>query len=167
MKLCDGSLAGLIEEVNHQPVLPRFDIASQVASGLREMHKYGIIHCDIKKQNIFYDVLPGNKLHVYITDFGVSQILIGAEKVNSRVNVRIKALSIPYASPQVLTSWFTTSREEAKLLTPVQLESSAQAHSGLEAHPSRDVYALAILMYECCTALAHGTTSRSSKFINK
>lgn len=72
MKLYASSLYELILNVNEWPILPIADITQQIASGLAEMHSSGIIHCDIKKNNILYNVDERGMLHTYITDFGVS-----------------------------------------------------------------------------------------------
>lgn len=45
------------------------------------MARYGIVHCDIEKNNILYDVDERGDINTYITDFGVAQMLLGAEKV--------------------------------------------------------------------------------------
>lgn len=43
----------------------------QLVSGLRYMHKRNVVHHDIKPDNI----LLGYEHHVYLTDFGVSEIM--------------------------------------------------------------------------------------------
>lgn len=150
MKLYDGSLSSLIDDLILWPVLPFVNISQQVASALAELSRYGIVHCDLKKNNVLYDFNTEGNIRVYITDFGVSQVLLGTEKVQTRVNVRIKALSVAYASPQVLVAWLTL-REDAKIETEVNLATarSKTSPTGTEALPSRDVYALGILMHEC------------------
>lgn len=91
-------MSGLIDDVVSWPQLPYVSMAHQVALGLQEMHKYGIVHCDIKKNNVLYEIVDG-QIRTKITDFGVAQVMIDAEKVERRINVNVKAMSAPYASP--------------------------------------------------------------------
>lgn len=72
MQLHQGSLGGLIYDFVAYPLLPFADIARQVSSALHEMHKYGIVHCDLKKNNVLYEVDENGAIMVYVTDFGVA-----------------------------------------------------------------------------------------------
>lgn len=121
------------------------------------------MHCDLKKNNVLCDAdQQTGAVRTYITDFGVSQMMLGAEKVQSRVNVRLKALSVCYASPEVLTA-FISSDVDGKTSTVIDLttaRSKASALGVVEAHGSRDVYALGILMWECLHRV-NAWTSRS------
>lgn len=56
MQLYHGSLSGLIEDVAAHQLLPYASITRQVASALQEMHRYGIVHCDLKRNNVLYEV---------------------------------------------------------------------------------------------------------------
>lgn len=96
-------------------------IAAQVSSALQEMHRYGIVHCDIKCHNILYEFT--SQLQVCITDFGVSQVKLGAEKVSMRRNVRLPALSVSFAAPEVLAG-IDELRNAPKVVTEVNLDES-------------------------------------------
>lgn len=56
--------------------------------------------------NNAFDVDATGAVHVYITDFGVSQIMPGAGEIQFRVNDRVKTMSVSYASCEVLVAWF-------------------------------------------------------------
>lgn len=73
MQLYQGSLSELIEDVKTYPLLPYANIVRQVSSALQDMHRYGIVHCDLKKNNVLYEVVDG-EIKTYITDFGVAQV---------------------------------------------------------------------------------------------
>lgn len=148
MSVYQGSLNGLIEETKQHPLLKYASIAQQVSSGLAEMHKIGIVHCDIKKNNVLYKFDKDEKIRTFITDFGVAQVLLAAEKVHKRVNVNIKALSVAYADPQSLQMWKSALREDAKIEHEVNLNIKESAVTERQALPSRDLYALGILMWE-------------------
>lgn len=152
MRIYRGSLAGLLGDKSVL-VLPFSDIARQIANGLFEMHKYGITHCDIKKNNILYDVTADCRIQVFITDFGVSQVKLANEKVHKRTNVKLQALSIAYGAPEVLEQILVDNRvsSEPRIAVEVDLSMSRTKESNVamnESDHSRDLYALGILMWE-------------------
>lgn len=123
----------------------------QVASGLREMHRYGITHCDIKKQNVLYETVASGKINVFITDFGVSQVKLATEKVQMRTNVKLQALSLIYAAPEVLSQLLIGNalRDDPRLEIKVDLSVDRSKRAAIkEIESSRDIYALGILMWE-------------------
>jgi len=63
-----GTLAERISDKRRLTILETLEIASQIASGLAELHKRNIIHRDLKPLNILLDS-TGN---VRLVDFGVS-----------------------------------------------------------------------------------------------
>ena len=71
------------------------NIAFQILSGLNSLHKNGIIHCDIKPENILYE--PQEKI-VQIIDFGLSY------NFDFDANKDFKACggTYPYIPPDVL-----------------------------------------------------------------
>lgn len=48
----DGDLAGLIGDHGYQ--LSCISFASQITHALRECHKYGVVHCDLKPENLLW-----------------------------------------------------------------------------------------------------------------
>jgi serine/threonine protein kinase len=76
-------------------------IAYQIADGLRYLHSFGIIHRDIKPQNImiaskntFFD--SSSKIEIKITDFGLSKFLGFREKAFDGVG------TLAYIAPEIL-----------------------------------------------------------------
>ncbi len=47
-------------------------IAYEIALGIKELHGVGVVHKDIKPDNIIVNILPGNKANVRIIDYGLS-----------------------------------------------------------------------------------------------
>ncbi len=70
MEYVDGQdLKTLIRRKGRLDVKEAVDIAYQIASGVGYAHKAGIIHCDIKPQN----VLVTNDRRAKVTDFGIAR----------------------------------------------------------------------------------------------
>ncbi len=73
MELCDGSLKTFMNQ-NKGKQIPEKDIVdifSQICSALTYIHKRGVVHRDIKPDNILFKEEAG-KIIWKITDFGTS-----------------------------------------------------------------------------------------------
>ena len=99
------------------------EIVRQVAEALDYIHNKGIVHCDIKTENILLTELPGaskrSKLQVKLLDFGLARSMSGGH------NTASIAGTPHYVAPERLR--------------------------GEQASPSNDIYALGILFYELLT----------------
>ena len=74
MEYVDGrDLKTLIRQKGRLSVDETLDITAQVCAGVGHAHKAGIIHCDVKPQN----VLVTNDGRVKVTDFGIARALSG------------------------------------------------------------------------------------------
>lgn len=51
------------------------DVAAQVAAGLAAMHAAGVIHCDVKHDNVLVRFDDAGAPHVKVIDFGVSRAI--------------------------------------------------------------------------------------------
>ena len=70
MEYVDGvSLKGFIQKRVRLPEEEAIDIAMQISRGLSEAHELGVVHRDLKPQNIMIDA----KGHVKIMDFGIAR----------------------------------------------------------------------------------------------
>jgi serine/threonine protein kinase len=98
----------------------------QVCSGLAHAHKCGVIHRDIKPQNL---LLTGDKLTVKIADFGVAR-LEANEGAITRVGTSI------YSAP-----------EHNPLMQTSQLDRDSFLHGRPQLTPSADIYSLAKTVY--------------------
>ena len=74
-ELVEGqSLESLLESLGHLPPLRALELARQVAVGLAEAHREGVVHRDIKPDNIIVQQLSGGDDFVKIIDFGISYL---------------------------------------------------------------------------------------------
>lgn len=55
-------------------------IVAQVAEGLDAAHRCGLVHRDIKPQNVLV-AEPGGSEHVYLSDFGLARLVDGGEQL--------------------------------------------------------------------------------------
>ncbi len=76
-----------------EPVTAR--IISQVASGIKYLQGFGIIHRDIKPDNIMV-ANAGEKINVKIADFGLSKILAPGEKTTEGYG------TLTYVAPEIV-----------------------------------------------------------------
>ncbi len=69
------SMARILKTAGRFSVINALSIARQIAQGLYEAHEQGIVHCDIKPENIMVEKLPIRGHFAHILDFGVAEIL--------------------------------------------------------------------------------------------
>ena len=76
--------------------------AQDVCMGLSIIHTKGLVHCDIKPQNILVEVRQRDRLNCVITDFGISTIVDRTSLLVAEFKVvNIRANSAAYAAPEV------------------------------------------------------------------
>ncbi|KIO20541.1 hypothetical protein M407DRAFT_81433, partial [Tulasnella calospora MUT 4182] len=86
----NGSLPGFLRR---QPNVDRGRIVIEIAEGLAYLHQCGLIHGDLKGNNI----LISGAEHVLLCDFGL------AKHVTSRTSTSLRGVgSIPWQSPELL-----------------------------------------------------------------
>ena len=92
-----GSLSNFIKnnKINLQSKTIR-KIASQAINGVKELHDYGIVHRDLKLENILFDYKDENNFNLKIIDFGLSVVLTSKAKTNENYGTFI------FSSPEVL-----------------------------------------------------------------
>jgi serine/threonine protein kinase len=88
------SLAARLDSVGALPVDETVDILAALADALHSVHGIGVVHRDVKPDNILLDEVTGRPM---LTDFGVATV---ATSEHSRSEV-VKALGTPqYMSPE-------------------------------------------------------------------
>jgi serine/threonine protein kinase len=87
-----GSLADRVQRERSVPAAPAAAAAAQVAAGLDHAHQRGVVHRDVKPDNILFDE-DGNAL---ITDFGIA-----TARFHGRLTASGRAMGTPhYMSPE-------------------------------------------------------------------
>ena len=71
-------------------------IMKQLLEATAYLHEFGIVHCDIKPENILYDKTTGNIIK--LTDFGLSRMILSNQKLN------ISCGTLQYVAPEILSS---------------------------------------------------------------
>lgn len=95
--IASGSLGAFIRR--KQVCLPSTtvkEIIKQMVNGLRHLHKYGIIHRDLKLENILMDCKDQDKFCAKVIDFGLSQVVTPLAKTKETYGTLI------YCSPEIL-----------------------------------------------------------------
>ena len=103
-----GQAIGDLLKANPKGLKPELarDITRQVASGLAYAHEEGIVHVDLKPQNIF--MLDSGR--VKILDFGIAKAY--QEQLSDVVDDAFSGYSPPYASPQLIRQERPTPRDD-------------------------------------------------------
>ena len=122
----EGSLlTDEIYRVKGMPVRRAVRIARQIASALAAAHNAGIVHRDLKTDNVFLTDKEGANDHVKVLDFGISRFL---EADDDRSGARGMVMGTPqFMAPEQITD-------------PGSVDQRA------------DVYALGVILYEMLTA---------------
>jgi hypothetical protein len=121
MDLAAGvDLRRLLRSSPTQPPALACDIAAQVAAGLAAVHEAGVVHRDVKPENVLVDLSTTDAPLVRLTDFGVAGVVAEAGAARSTGVVGTPE----YLAPEVA--------------------------EGATASPAADIYSLGILLYELC-----------------
>ncbi len=118
----------LSDALRRSPVLDpvrTVHICSQVAKALEEAHRKGIVHRDVKPDNIFLQEIAGERDFAKILDFGLAKFVSG-----------------DYERDQLTRSGYVVGSPE--YMAPEQA-------SGGEVTPAADIYSLGIVLFECLT----------------
>jgi hypothetical protein len=122
MELVKGhSLNAIIQAKGTLPVARSVHIVSQVCDSISEAHSMGVIHRDLKPDNILIEKKQWEPDFVKVLDFGIAK-LIGGSEGGSVTKTGIICGTPKYMSPEAI--------------------------SGLTVGPPADLYALAIVLYE-------------------
>ncbi len=73
MDYCEGGTLRTLMETELPPLEMSLKLIADVLSGLEHAHSHGIVHCDIKPENILLQVIPGGWT-ARISDFGIARL---------------------------------------------------------------------------------------------
>ena len=114
-----------IYRVGGMPVRRAVRIARQIASALNAAHRAGVIHRDLKTDNVFLTDKEEASDHVKVLDFGISRFM---ESDDDRSGARSLVMGTPqFMAPEQITE-------------PEKVDKRA------------DIYALGVILYEMITA---------------
>ncbi len=116
-----GSVRQLLTEQGSLSIEMTIRLGLQVLSAFRLIHAQGIVHRDVKPENILYHRLASDELHFLLTDFGVARL---------------------HEQPVTMTGQSLMTYEYA---APEQFDNPRQVDE------AADYYALGVVLYECLT----------------
>jgi eukaryotic-like serine/threonine-protein kinase len=121
MELLAGSTLAALVEAGAMPPVRALPIMIQIARGIARAHDLGVVHRDLKPDNIFIVARDDGRDLVKILDFGIAR---------SRADTRLTNAGELFGTPQYMA--------------PERITSG-------EAGPSVDLYALGIIFFEMVT----------------
>ncbi len=129
MELADGeSLGNLIDREGRMPPLRALRIIRHVLCGLSHAHGYGVVHRDIKPDNIIVGPRDGDPDYARLLDFGIAKLLGQAEAEEG--GERLTQAGVTFGTPVYMS--------------PEQAFGSA-------IDPRSDLYSLTVVLYELLT----------------
>ena len=124
MEYLEGrSLGAILDEDGPLPPERALRVAGQVASALAEAHEKGVIHRDLKPDNVMLAEVGGRRDHAKVVDFGIAKLRGAGGRIT---------------------------RTGTTIGTPAYLSPEA-AEGKTELTPAVDLYALGCLLFECLT----------------
>ncbi len=141
MRLVEDDLAGMMERDGELELTRALNLAGQVAWALDVAHEQGLIHRDVKPENVLVTRRRSRDEpdHAYLCDFGIAK-LEGANRALTRTGAFIGTVS--YASPEQTRGEALDGRSDQYSLACVLYEmltgappfSASSAEAVLEAH---------------------------------
>jgi len=102
MDLLTGTtLARVLEERDYLPVEETLPIMKQVCDALADAHKHGVVHRDVKPDNIVLEEGVSQQYWVKVVDFGIAKLIQGTEETLTRITRTGTVCGSPaYMSPE-------------------------------------------------------------------
>ncbi len=122
------SLAERMRREGRLPVTESLRLARQVGGALAAAHRRGIVHRDVKPQNVMLEAESGRAL---VTDFGIARVAVASGDPGPEDDDRLTELGMVMGTPRYM--------------------SPEQAAGERDLEPVADSYALGIMLYEMLT----------------
>ncbi|MBL9015600.1 MAG: serine/threonine protein kinase [Myxococcales bacterium] len=122
-----GTLSNVVREQGKQSLAEMVRVTSAMCAALGEAHALGIVHRDIKPQNILFGSVGGSKLPK-LADFGIAKWSVDAENEDSGQRAEDTAIVAGQKLAMYSPSW----------AAPEQL-------AGQPVSPATDIYSLAVV----------------------
>ena len=130
------SLADRLKAESRLPIPEAIRIGRETAAALAAAHRRGIIHRDVKPQNI---LLEGDTGRVMVTDFGIARVSDAAAAIEGE---QLTGIGMVMGTPRYM--------------------SPEQASGTRELTPASDLYALGVILYEAITGAFPYTLSNTT-----
>ena len=86
---------GSLDTFNISSIREGCEIFSKILLALQFIHKFGVVHRDLKRDNVFVSRIPGvREPHVVLGDFGLSRV--------SRRSMTHEVVTRPYRAPELI-----------------------------------------------------------------
>ena len=95
MELCESTLYERVKQGGVLSTTDALDVGKRIAQALERAHADGIMHCDIKPQNIFFSEYGEPALG----DFGIASV---EDEVDESGDQRRRGLTLNFAAPELL-----------------------------------------------------------------
>ena len=139
MPYIDGeSLRARLVREGRLPVEQALEIARQIADALQTAHEQGVIHRDVKPENI----LIARSGHALLADFGIARASVGAGPVDTMTQAGLTIGTVAYMSPE-------------------------QALGERDIDARSDIYALGCVLYEMLTGTPPFTGPTAMSVLSK
>ena len=144
MEYLDGcTLSDVLDEENRLPLYWVVDILEQVCSAVHEAHQQGVVHRDLKPDNIWLEPNGLGGYRVKVLDFGIAKLGESAPldlDFIPPVRVDEEALTqIPIAQPIRATVAASVTESETQILPPREiLEAATLINPALDEEPLSD-----------------------------
>ncbi|MFO7567165.1 MAG: serine/threonine-protein kinase [Enhygromyxa sp.] len=156
MELLEGeTVAELVTREGPLSIARALGLVHQAARALREAHERGVVHRDVKPENLFVSAPAGERDFVRVLDFGVATIAAEAARLDRGPTeplglARAAADSMPDAPVDPPTDPGFGARVERAVGTPLYI--SPEAARGRPTDARADIYGLGGVLYFMLTA---------------
>ena len=143
MEFLEGN--DLADEIQRSRVIEPY-LALQICRALAAAHGKGVVHRDMKPENVFLQRTPDGEEVVKIVDFGIAQLRTNEEAAAGASKRRLTRTGMIFGTPEYMSP-----------------EQAAGKHADLRS----DVYAVAIILYEMFTGAVPFTGETFLEVLNK